>query len=111
MQHLISDSERLRTWAADHEAALSRDSLPSDDCAQSMAAQTVAISSYPGTANVFYGVQALVVTGTETEGSAATTTGSGAKFLAYNLGTHVPPQGTQVLIQRVNWRWVFRYDG
>jgi hypothetical protein len=53
------------------------------------------------------------VDGEEVEGGAAsflTETVKGNRF-AFNVGTAIPPVGTQVVVHGVGGRYVFRYDG
>jgi hypothetical protein len=74
-----------------------------------MLAQTTAISAYPTTAAAFYACTPVSVVGSEVEGGAGTIASRPGTFLALNLGTAIPPQGTQVVVTYVG-RWVFRYD-
>jgi hypothetical protein len=77
-----------------------------------MCAITTVVTSYPTSAAVFYAVNPELLTGTETEGSAATfTADTGTVLYALNLGTAIPPQGTKLVIHAVGGRWAFRYDG
>ena len=77
-----------------------------------MLAQTVAVSSYPSSASVFYAVVPCDVDGGETEGDAATYVArTGSVTYAINLGPQVPPEGTMVICHAVGGRWCFRYDG
>lgn len=77
----------------------------------SLVVVTVTAETYPTNANAFYAVKAVDVDGTEQEGETATVTTSGGVFFAYNLGSHVPDEGTYVIAHEAGGRWVFRYDG
>ncbi len=73
---------------------------------------TVEISAYPTNAGAFYAGNPTYLGGTETEGGIASYSPDPSQVIyAYNLGTKVPPQGTQVVAHAVGGRWVFRYDG
>lgn len=76
-------------------------------------ARTTTIASYPTAAATFYALLPLVLTGAEVEGGPGTVTPAiaAAAFLAWNLGSAVPPSGTQVVATFVGNRWAFRYDG
>ncbi len=75
-----------------------------------MLAETTTVKTYPGTPQCFYACQPVTLLGTETEGSPGLVTPTSAPFFALNLGSAVPPPGTQVVVSRVDCRWVFRYD-
>ncbi len=73
---------------------------------------TVEIMAYPTTAGAFYAGNPTYVNGAETEGGVASYSPDPSQVMyAYNLGTKVPPEGTQVVAHAVGGRWVFRYDG
>ncbi len=76
-----------------------------------MVAQTKSISSYPTAANRFFACAPAGVLGPEVEGGPGTVSTTGSTFFALNLGTAVPPSGTNVLCTYTRYRWVFRYDG
>lgn len=74
-------------------------------------ARTISDGSYPATAKVFYACEILGVLGTEEEGEPGVVAAvSGSKVFARNLGGSVPPVGTEILIERIPYRWVFQYD-
>jgi hypothetical protein len=61
---------------------------------------------------VFFALVPLDVDGTETEGSPATyVPQTGTTVYGLNLGSQVPPQGTNVVLHAVGGRFCFRYDG
>lgn len=105
------DARRLFT----REVALSddvkrRDSDPTLG-STSLLAETTTVKTYPGTAPCFYACQPVTLLGAEVEGGPGLVTATSAPFFALNLGSAVPPPGTQILAARVDNRWVFRYDG
>ena len=76
-----------------------------------LVAQTKTIATYPTTAQAFYACTPLVVLGPEVEGGPATLNLGSSTFFSLNLGSAVPPVGTNILTTFVDNRWVFRYDG
>jgi hypothetical protein len=70
---------------------------------------TAVFTTYPTTASAFFYVIPVALLGTQAEGSPGTTTPDPSGFFAFNLGSTVPPNGTQVLVSRVPNRWVFPY--
>jgi hypothetical protein len=72
--------------------------------------KTTTVSVYPTTAAAFYAVTPQTVIGTETEGGGGTIAADAGTFYALNLGSTVPPPGTNVIVTHVGHRWVFRYD-
>jgi hypothetical protein len=73
--------------------------------------QTKKIASYPTVAQSFYACAPSTLLGAEVEGGAGTVTPGPSTFLALNLGSVVPPIGTNILATFVDSRWVFRFDG
>jgi hypothetical protein len=73
-------------------------------------ASTTTLSRYPTSANCYFACQPLTLLGAEVEGGAGLTSATSAPFFALNIGSTVPPNGTQVVATRVDNRWVFRYD-
>jgi hypothetical protein len=76
-----------------------------------LAAVTTTLGSYPTSATSFFTCNPLIILGQEVEGGAGVVAAGAAMFFALNLGSAIPPQGTQVLATFVGNRWVFRYDG
>lgn len=108
-------TEPARLRASDQLLAddLTRTPHPPAEGSPTRLVVTTIVTSYPTSTGQFFGVQPLTVTGTETEGSAGSTSsfGAGELFYALNVGTEVPPQNTVVLATFVSYRWVFQYDG
>ena len=73
---------------------------------------TTTVSTYPATAGAFYASNPTEIDGSEVEGGAASYTADATQVVyALNVGTQIPPAGTQVVANAVGGRWVFRYDG
>ena len=73
-------------------------------------ALTTTKASYPTDAHVFFAVRRLDLLGDEVEGGPGNVLASPDLFYALNIGSTIPPSGTQVLVTFVGNRWVFRYD-
>jgi hypothetical protein len=73
--------------------------------------QTTTVKTYPAVAQSFYACSPLTVLGTEVEGGSGSITLGTSKFFALNVGSAVPPAGTNILATFVDNRWVFRFDG
>lgn len=100
----------LRARIAALEAALSPDAGQAAGAA-SMVVQTTTIAAYPTVAASFFAVVQCDATGSEVEGGPGTITPNKGKFVALNIGTAIPPLGTNLVITRPGGRWIFRYDG
>jgi hypothetical protein len=73
--------------------------------------RTTTLVTYPTTAGRFYACNPVQIDGTETEGGTATYTADTTQVIyALNLGTTVPPAGTNLIATAVGGRWTFRYD-
>jgi hypothetical protein len=73
---------------------------------------TTTVSVYPTSAAQFYACNPQIITGSETEGASPTyTTDTATTIYALNVGTQIPPNGTELVVHSVGGRWVFRYDG
>jgi hypothetical protein len=78
--------------------------------ARSLLVQTTTQTTYPTSAGVFYAVVAVDVTGDETEGATPTFSAQSQIFYALNLGTAVPPSGTNILADFIGGIALFRWD-
>jgi hypothetical protein len=76
----------------------------------SLLARTKVLHSYPTLASCYFACEPLAVLGTETEGGPGVVSGNSTTFFALNLGSTIPPSGTQIVVTNVGNRWVFRYD-
>jgi hypothetical protein len=76
-----------------------------------MVARTVSLGSYPTTATCFYACNPITVLGTEAEDGPSILTTEACTLFALNLGSTIPPAGTDILVTFVRHRWAFRYDG
>jgi hypothetical protein len=83
----------------------------SNDCDVSVLAQTSVKSKYPTVAQAIYFLITGALDSKPTEGSAATFTADGGNLFGANVGSSIPPQGTNVIVSSVAGRWVFRFDG
>jgi hypothetical protein len=73
---------------------------------------TTTVATYPTSASTFYAGNPTTVSGTETEGGAASySVDTSNIILALNLGTQIPASGTRVIATSTSGRWTFRYDG
>lgn len=73
-------------------------------------ATTTTIQTYPTAVQSFFACQPVTVLGTEAEGSPGVVSPGTSTFFALNIGSAIPPSGTQVVVCFVGSRWVFRYD-
>ena len=110
---MTDESTRLRDSYAGQSDDWSQSPHAPVPGAPAMCVRTAVKYTYPSTASSFYWCVPQTVLGTEVEGGAATLTAasSGIGVYALNLGTLVPPQGTPLVVTRVAYRWVFRFDG
>ena len=107
----LDEARRLRARDEALADGLSRRDPPPSFGTPSLVAQTGAIGTYPTSAQRFFACTPRTVMGREVEGGAGTLTSTGATLLALNLGSAIPPSGTDVLVTFVDSRWVFRFDG
>jgi hypothetical protein len=73
--------------------------------------RTTTLSNYPSAAASYYACNAVAVLGPEVEGGPGIISSDSGTFFALNIGSTIPPVGTQVLVTFIGNRWVFRYDG
>jgi hypothetical protein len=106
----IDKARRLDIREASLADDLSRSLSDISSGSPCLVARTVALSSYPSVAQCYFACQPLTVLGAEVEGGSGSTTVTSSTFFALNLGSTIPPVGTQVLATFVGNRWVFRYD-
>ena len=78
--------------------------------APAMLALTTTIQTYPTDAQAYFACRPLILLGNEIEGGPGNVTPGSDTFFALNIGSSIPPSGTQVLVTFVGNRWVFRYD-
>jgi hypothetical protein len=105
------DAKRLRVRDAtlgDRFSQSGRDPSLGMPC---LLVRTTTIKTYPTSAQSFYACSPLTILGSEVEGGAGSITPGTSTFFALNLGSAVPPVGTNVLATFVENRWVLRYDG
>ena len=104
----------LAARLAAHEATLAaevkRDYPQPPLGSPTLLALTTTIQTYPTSAQSYFACRPLILLGNEIEGGPGSVTPGNATFFALNLGSTIPPSGTQVLVTFVGNRWVFRYD-
>jgi hypothetical protein len=76
----------------------------------SLLAKTTTIQTYPTAVQSFFACLPVILLGTESEGSPGVVYPGTSTFFALNIGSSIPPSGTQVVASFVGSRWVFRYD-
>ena len=111
MTQSLDEAKRLRARDEALDDDLSRRGRAPSFGSPGIVAQTTTIKTYPTSAQRFYACVPQTVLGAEVEGGAGSFSPGSATFFALNLGTAVPPSGTNVLATFVESRWVFRYDG
>lgn len=105
------DAYRLRSRDDDDRERRAAPPGQSSRGAPTMVGRTKTVGTYPTAAAKFYACSPVGVTGPESEGSSGTkTVDTSATIYAFNLGTAIPPSGTDVLLTFVDSRWVFRWD-
>ena len=104
------DAQRLFTREVALTDDVSRSNSDPSLGLSSLLASTTMLNKYPTTAGSFYACQPLTLLGTEVEGGTGAVSSTSSTFFALNLGSTVPPSGTQIIATRVDSRWVFRYD-
>jgi hypothetical protein len=105
------DAKRLRMRDANLSVEFSQSGRDPSLGMPCLLAQTTTIKAYPTSAQSFYACSPLSILGTEVEGGEGTITAEPSTFFALNVGSAVPPTGTNILATFVDNRWVFRYDG
>jgi hypothetical protein len=78
--------------------------------APSLLARTKVLNTYPSVSQCYYACEPLFLLGTEVENGPGLISGTSTTFFALNLGSVIPPVGTQIIAAFVGNRWVFRYD-
>ena len=94
--------------------SLDRAARPGINCSAAVVGVTTTIKTYPTVANSYFGITPQRITGTNAEGDTGTFASDiteTTKMVALNIGTQLPPEGTQVVCHGVGGRWAFRYDG
>lgn len=105
---LDDDARIMRERLADLEAELAR-LAESPDQSAAILGQTYTRVTYPTAAQRFYDLYLVEIGGTEVEGATPTLSATSLPFQALNLGTVIPPSGTNVICVQARGYWVFRY--
>jgi hypothetical protein len=107
----VSEARILRDRQAFLGGEVDRSGELPPDGAAAILAVTTTVDTYPTSPSAFYAANPAEFNSDETEGAPATLVSDTSTLLfAYNLGTEVPPAGTQVVCHAVGGRWCFRYD-
>jgi hypothetical protein len=103
-----SDSREIRNRLIDAEGR-SLDDVEEGAGAPCRVGTTSTQGAYPTTSLAFYYMTITAVTGSEVEGATATFTAGTDHFFACNIGSAIPPIGTELVCTFVDYRWTFRY--
>lgn len=76
-----------------------------------MLVRTKTVGTYPTAAKSYYAVTSVDPGGAECEGCTPTLAAGSETFYAANVGSQIPPSGTDHLAESINGRWVFIYNG
>lgn len=107
----MSQAEDARTLRRRLDG-LDRSGAPDDSAGNpTILVKTIAVSSYPTSAQKVFAARRVVPSGTEVEGSAVTLTAVGGALYILNTGTAIPPVGTHMLATLFGGRLCVRYDG
>jgi hypothetical protein len=100
---------RERQLAASSALDRSGDVAPYGSAALCVVTKTV--TTYPTSAAEFFACTPQQIVGSVAEGASPTFIPNSSTVYALNVGTQIPPSGTNIVIHSVGGRWVFRYDG
>lgn len=79
---------------------------------RSLLCVTTTVATYPTAANAFYMCISQGIDGTEAEGATATfNQDTGTPFPACNVGSQIPPEGTEVIVHFVGGKASFEWNG
>jgi hypothetical protein len=106
----MSESRIMRSRQADLEQYNDRLAPNSIDCDVSVLGTTAEKEAYPTVAAAVYFIETANLDGSDAEGSTASVVADGGSLFALNLGSQVPPVGTNVIVTSVGGRWCFRFD-
>jgi hypothetical protein len=109
--NVADEAKRLRIRETALTAEFFRSLSEGASGSESMVARTVSLGSYPTTAQSYFALNPITVLGAEVEGGSATLTAEPGIFFALNIGSTIPPTGTDLLVTFIGNRWAFRYDG
>ena len=76
-----------------------------------LAQTTTGTKDYPTTPLANYPIVPLALSGKQEEGESVSTSTDGDMMVATNVGSKVPPAGTQIWAHFCTGKLVFRYDG
>lgn len=110
----MNEASQLRRRHGELEAAIDRADSPQGSGATSLLVKTIRVGTYPTAAKAMYAVVAMDVRCVESEGQAPTRTvaADADHFYALNVGSAIPPVGTEYLIaDKIGSLWQMRFDG
>lgn len=105
---LDDDARVMRERLAEALAELAK-WADTPDQASAILGQTYTLVTYPTAAQRAYDLHVVEISGTEVEGATPTLTATGLPFQAFNVGSSIPPSGTNVICVQFRGLWIFRY--
>ena len=94
------------------QAAADRSEPASQDCAAAVLVQTTTVSMYPTDPASYFACNPCQINGDEVEGSAGTLVpDTGTVLYVLNIGSGLPPQGTQLVAHGVGGRLTMEFNG
>ena len=108
----MSQARTSRNRHATNQALQDRSQPASRDCAAAVVVQTTTVTTYPTQAASFFACNPCEINGPEVEGQPGTLVPDTTTVLyVLNIGTAVPPQGTQLVAHGAGGRLTMRFDG
>lgn len=106
----MDDPRTIRSRLSELAGNLDRLDFPAPSSAHPIVVRTVTVATYPTTAGRFYGCQVVTVGGVEAEGNSGSFTLITGVFYVLNLGSAIPPVGTNLIAEPIDGRWTTRFD-
>ncbi len=108
----MSDLRVMRERQIAASSALDRSGDLAPYASAALIVVTTTVTTYPTSAAEFYACNPRQITGSVAEGASPVyTTDTSTVVYALNVGTQIPPSGTELVVHSVGGRWCFRYDG
>lgn len=105
------EARKLRERMGDLQERFDQLPTDTDAPASNRVFVTALKTTYPTSAGVYYCLQPQRISGAQTEGGVPTIGNAGTnKTFGLNIGTSIPPLGTQVIACEIDGRWVFNYS-
>ncbi len=105
-----TEAKKLRTRDASAEGSARHAGIDAASPSPTIVAQTKTLSTYPTAAQRFYACKPVVILGAEVEGGSGVITADSSTVMALNIGTSIPPVGTNVILSYCADRWLFAYN-